>query len=76
MASHLVWLATHALDIGAMTVFLYCWREREMILDLNEEISGGRMMTSYIRLGGFAQDSNPGWLQRVRQFMEYFPEKV
>ncbi|MDP7345151.1 MAG: NADH-quinone oxidoreductase subunit D, partial [Alphaproteobacteria bacterium] len=54
MASHLVWLATHALDIGAMTVFLYCWRERERILDLNEEISGVRMMTSYIRLGGVA----------------------
>ena len=70
MASHLVWLATHALDIGAMTVFLYCWREREMILDLNEEISGVRMMTSYIRLGGIAQDSTPGWLQSVRKFVE------
>ena len=76
MASHLVWLATHALDIGAMTVFLYCWREREMILDLNEEISGVRMMTSYIRLGGVAQDSTPGWLQSVRKFIEYFPAKV
>ena len=72
MASHLVWLATHALDIGAMTVFLYCWREREMILDLNEEISGVRMMTSYIRLGGVAQASTPGWLQNVRKFIEYF----
>ena len=76
MASHLVWLATHALDIGAMTVFLYCWREREMILDLNEEISGVRMMTSYIRLGGVAQDSTPGWLQSVRNFIEYFPAKI
>ena len=76
MASHLVWLATHALDIGAMTVFLYCWREREMILDLNEEISGVRMMTSYIRLGGVAQDSTPGWLQNVRKFIEYFPAKI
>ena len=76
MASHLVWLATHALDIGAMTVFLYCWREREMILDLNEEISGVRMMTSYIRLGGVAQDSTPGWLQSVRKFIEYFPAKI
>jgi len=76
MASHLVWLATHALDIGAMTVFLYCWREREMILDLNEEISGVRMMTSYIRLGGVAQDSTPGWLQSVRKFVEYFPAKI
>jgi NADH-quinone oxidoreductase subunit D len=76
MASHLVWLATHALDIGAMTVFLYCWREREMILDLNEEISGVRMMTSYIRLGGVAKDSTPGWLQSVRKFIEYFPSKI
>jgi len=76
IASHLVWLATHALDIGAMTVFLYCWREREMILDLNEEISGVRMMTSYIRLGGVAQDSTPGWLQSVRKFIEYFPAKI
>jgi NADH-quinone oxidoreductase subunit D len=76
MSSHLVWLATHALDIGAMTVFLYCWREREMILDLNEEISGVRMMTSYIRLGGVAQDSTPGWLQSVRNFIEYFPAKI
>jgi len=76
MASHLVWLATHALDIGAMTVFLYCWREREMILDLNEEISGVRMMTSYIRLGGVAQDATPGWLKGVRKFVEYFPAKI
>ena len=76
MASHLVWLATHALDIGAMTVFLYCWREREMILDLNEEISGVRMMTSYIRLGGVSQDATPGWLNGVQKFVEYFPAKV
>ena len=47
-----------------------------MILDLNEEISGVRMMTSYIRLGGVAQDSTPGWLQSVRKFIEYFPAKI
>jgi len=76
IASHLVWLATHALDIGAMTVFLYCWREREMILDLNEEISGVRMMTSYIRLGGVAQDATPGWLNGVQKFIDYFPKKI
>ena len=76
IGSHLVWLATHALDIGAMTVFLYCWREREMILDLNEEISGVRMMTSFIRVGGVAQDAPPEWLQKVRQFVDYFPSKI
>lgn len=76
IGSHLVWLATHALDIGAMTVFLYCWREREMILDLNEEISGVRMMTSYIRVGGVAQDATPEWLAAVRKFIDYFPAKI
>ncbi|QPJ66616.1 MAG: NADH dehydrogenase (quinone) subunit D [Candidatus Nitrohelix vancouverensis] len=76
IASHLVWLATHALDIGAMTVFLYCWREREMILDLNEEISGVRMMTSYIRVGGVAKDATPQWLKGVQEFVDIFPGKV
>ena len=76
IASHLVWLGTHALDIGAMTVFLYCWREREMILDLNEEISGVRMMTSYIRVGGVAKDATRSWLDGILDFVQYFPEKV
>ena len=76
IGSHLVWLATHALDIGAMTVFLYCWREREMILDLNEEISGVRMMTSYIRVGGVMKDATPEWLGKVRKFIDYLPAKI
>ena len=76
IGSHLVWLATHALDIGAMTVFLYCWREREMILDLNEEISGVRMMTSYIRIGGVMKDATPEWLGKVRKFIDYLPAKI
>ncbi len=76
IGSHLVWLATHALDIGAMTVFLYCWREREMILDLNEEVSGVRMMTSYIRVGGVMKDATPQWLNNVRKFIDYFPAKI
>jgi NADH-quinone oxidoreductase subunit D len=76
IASHLLWLGTHALDIGAMTVFLYAWREREMILDLNEIISGVRMMTSYIRIGGVAKDAPEEWIRGVRKFIEYFPEKV
>jgi NADH-quinone oxidoreductase subunit D len=76
MGSHLVWLATHALDIGAMTVFLYCWREREMILDLNEEIAGVRMMTSYIRVGGVMKDATPEWLNKVQTFIDYLPAKI
>ena len=76
IGSHLVWLATHALDIGAMTVFLYCWREREMILDLNEEIAGVRMMTSYIRVGGVMKDATPEWLEKVRKFVDYLPSKI
>ena len=54
--SHLVWLGTHALDIGAMTVFLYCFREREELLRIFENVSGQRMMTSYFRIGGLALD--------------------
>src|ERR1700724_3336393 len=60
IASHLVWLGTHALDLGAMSVFLYCFREREMILDIFEDVSGVRMMTSYICPGGLHADLPPG----------------
>jgi NADH-quinone oxidoreductase subunit D len=74
--SHLVWLGTHALDIGAMTVFLYCFREREEILKLFEAISGQRMMTSYFRIGGLALEPPLGFFERVQQFAGRFPEKV
>jgi len=74
--SHLVWLGTHALDIGAMTVFLYCFREREEILKLFEMISGQRMMTSYFRIGGLALEPPLGFFDRVREFVGRFPEKV
>ncbi|MGA8619934.1 MAG: NADH dehydrogenase (quinone) subunit D [Candidatus Sulfotelmatobacter sp.] len=74
--SHLVWLGTHALDIGAMTVFLYCFREREEILKLFEMISGQRMMTSYFRVGGLALEPPLGFFERVREFVGRFPEKV
>jgi NADH-quinone oxidoreductase subunit D len=76
IGSHLLWLATHALDIGAMTVFLYCWREREKILDLNEIVSGVRMMTSYIRIGGVAFDSTPDWIKGINEFVDDFPSRV
>jgi NADH-quinone oxidoreductase subunit D len=74
--SHLVWLGTHALDIGAMTVFLYCFREREEILKLFEAISGQRMMTSYFRIGGLALEPPLDFFDRVRKFAGYFSEKV
>jgi NADH-quinone oxidoreductase subunit D len=74
--SHLVWLGTHALDIGAMTVFLYCFREREEILKIFEMVSGQRMMTSYFRVGGIALEPPIGFFDRVRDFAGYFPEKV
>jgi NADH-quinone oxidoreductase subunit D len=74
--SHLVWLGTHALDIGAMTVFLYCFREREEILKLFEMISGQRMMTSYFRVGGLALEPPLGFFERVKKFASSFPQKV
>ena len=76
IASHLVWLGTHAIDIGAMSVFLYCFREREEILKIFELVSGQRMMTSYFRVGGLALEPPPEFLPRVRHFMSYFPERL
>ncbi len=73
--SHLVWLGTHALDIGAMTVFFYCFREREDILRIFEMFSGQRMMTSYIRIGGLALEPPRGWQQVVGKFINAFPEQ-
>ncbi|MGH9673986.1 MAG: NADH-quinone oxidoreductase subunit D, partial [Bryobacteraceae bacterium] len=74
--SHLVWLGTHAIDIGAMSVFLYCFREREDILRIFEMFSGQRMMTSYFRIGGLALDAPRGWEQAVGRFIRAFPSKV
>ena len=74
--SHLVWLGTHAMDIGALTVFLYCFREREEILRMFEMVSGQRMMTSYFRVGGIALEPPLGFFDRVRDFAGYFPERI
>ncbi len=74
--SHLVWLGTQALDIGAMSVFLYCFREREDLLRIFEMFSGQRMMTSYIRIGGLALEPPRGWEAVVRKFIRAFPSKV
>jgi NADH-quinone oxidoreductase subunit D len=74
--SHLVWLGTHAIDMGAMSVFLYCFREREMILDMFEMLSGQRMMTSYIRPGGVWRDLPEEFLPALNKFLDYFPAKI
>ncbi|MFN2576848.1 MAG: NADH dehydrogenase (quinone) subunit D [Pyrinomonadaceae bacterium] len=76
IASHLVWLGTHALDIGAMTVFFYCFREREKILNLIEAASGGRLTPSYFRIGGLMMDIPAGFERRVSQFLDNFPHAV
>src|ERR1700689_1548200 len=74
--SHLVWLGTHALDIGAMSMFFYCFREREDVLRLKEMFSGQRMMTSYIRPGGVALEPPRGWEKALGKFIRQFPSKV
>jgi len=76
IASHMVWLGTHALDIGAMTVFFYCFREREKILNLIEAASGGRLTPSYFRIGGLMMDIPAGFERRVKQFADDFPPAV
>jgi NADH-quinone oxidoreductase subunit D len=74
--SHLVWLGTHAMDIGAMTVFLYCFREREEILKMFEMVAGQRMMTSYFRVGGVSMDLPLGFLDYIKNFAGYFPDRI
>jgi NADH-quinone oxidoreductase subunit D len=76
IASHLVWLGTHALDLGAMTVFFYCFREREKILNLIEACSGGRLTPSYFRIGGIMMDLPAGFERRVKQFTDNFPSAI
>jgi NADH-quinone oxidoreductase subunit D len=76
ISSHLVWLGTHALDLAAMTVFLYTFREREQILDLFELVSGARMMTSYIRIGGLAYDLPADFLPTVDAFLRSMPDRI
>jgi NADH-quinone oxidoreductase subunit D len=76
MNSYLVWLGTHALDLAAMSVFLYCFREREMLLDIFELVSGARMMTSYIRPGGLAWDLPKEFKPTVQHFLNIFPQRI
>ncbi len=74
--SHLVWLGTHAMDLGAITVFLYCFREREDVLRFFEMVSGQRMMTSYFRIGGLALEPPLGFFEKVKKFADRFPGNV
>lgn len=76
IASHLVWLGTQAMDLGAMSVFLYCFREREMVLDMFEMLAGQRMMGSYPRPGGVWRDLTPDFLPALEKFIDYFPAKI
>jgi len=74
--SHLVWLGTHAIDLGAMSMVLYAFREREMIIDIYEACGGQRMMTTYFRIGGLAEDLPPELDKLVRKFLRVMPERL
>ena len=76
LQSHLVWLGTHAMDIGALTVFLYCFREREELLKIFEHVSGQRMMTSYFRVGGIALEPPVDFYERVQKLLNIMPSKI
>jgi NADH-quinone oxidoreductase subunit D len=74
--SHLVWLATHGMEVGAVTLMLYCFRERELFLNINELIAGFRMFPSYIRIGGLREDLAPGFHAAVREVLDRMPAKL
>jgi NADH-quinone oxidoreductase subunit D len=74
--SHLVWLGTHAMDVGALTVFLYCFREREDLLRIFEAVSGQRMMTSYFRIGGLALEPPMGFYEQVQALLDLMPSRI
>jgi NADH-quinone oxidoreductase subunit D len=76
ISSHLVWLGTHAIDIGAMSVFLYCFREREDLLRIFEMFSGQRMMTSYFRIGGLALEPPREWQKPIQVFLDAFAGRL
>ena len=76
LSGHLVWLGTHALDIGAMTVCMYTLRERELILDLTEMVTGARQTVSYVRIGGLRNDIPRDFIDKCREFTELFPKRL
>jgi len=76
LSSHLVWLGTHGMEIGAVSVMLYCFREREQLLNINEMIAGFRLFPSYIRVGGLREDLPRGFHDAVKEFLDKFPGKL
>jgi NADH-quinone oxidoreductase subunit D len=76
ISSHLVWLGTHGLEIGAVSVMMYCFRERELLMNINEMIAGFRMFPSYMRVGGLREDLPAGFHDAVRSFLDRFPPKL
>ncbi|OFW24082.1 MAG: NADH dehydrogenase (quinone) subunit D [Acidobacteria bacterium RIFCSPLOWO2_02_FULL_65_29] len=74
--SHLVWLGTHGMELGAVSVMLYCFRERELLLNINELIAGFRMFPSFMRVGGLREDLPRGFHDAVRAFLDRFPQKL
>src|SRR5258708_3754513 len=74
--SHLVWLGTHGMELGAVSVMLYCFRERELLLNINEMLAGFRMFPSYMRVGGLREDLPRGFHDAVRAFLDRFPKKL
>src|SRR5919201_5149953 len=74
--SHLVWLGTHGLEVGAVSVMLYCFRERELLLNINEMLAGFRLFPSYMRVGGLRDDLPRGFHDGVRSFLDAFPAKL
>ncbi len=76
LCSHLVWLGTHALDIGALSMSLYCFREREIILDIFEAFCGARLTTNMMEIGGFSRPIPPGLVEQIHDFLRIFPERL
>src|SRR5689334_4933609 len=76
IASHLIWLGTHGMEVGAVTILLYCLQERELLLNINELIAGFRLFPSYFRIGGLREDLPMGFHEAVTSFLDRFPERI
>jgi len=76
IAAHLIWLGSHALDMGAMTLFFYNFREREQILRMFEEVAGGRLTPTYLRIGGLSKDLPNGIEEKIKSFIQVFPDRI